>query len=61
MQIELSSLIDALFIEVNPIPAKTAMNLMGMGMGPLRLPMTPMEENTKAVLINELKKFELIK
>ena len=61
MQIELSSLIDALFIEVNPIPVKEAMNLMGLGMGPLRLPMTPMEENTKAVLVNELKKFELIK
>ncbi len=60
MQIELSSLIDALFIEVNPIPAKTAMNLMGMNMGPLRLPMTEMEEGTKAVLINELKKFNLI-
>lgn len=60
MQIELSSLIDALFIEVNPIPAKTAMNLMGMGIGPLRLPMTEMEDNTKAVLISELKKFNLI-
>lgn len=61
MQVELSSLIDALFIEVNPIPVKEAMNLMGLGMGPLRLPMTPMEENTKAVLVNELKRFELIK
>ncbi len=61
MQIQLSSIIDALFIEVNPIPCKEAMNLMGMGMGPVRLPMTPMEENTKAVLVSELKKFELIK
>lgn len=60
MQIELSSLIDALFIEVNPIPAKTAMNLMGMNMGPLRLPMTEMEEGTKATLKAELKKFNLI-
>ena len=60
MQIQLSSLIDALFIEVNPIPCKEAMNLMGMNMGPARLPMTPMEDSTKAVLINELKKFELI-
>ncbi len=60
MQIELSSLIDALFIEVNPIPVKEAMNLMGMDMGPVRLPMTPMEEGTKAVLKNELKKFKLI-
>ena len=61
MQIELSSLIDALFIEVNPIPVKEAMNEMGMNMGPVRLPMTPMEPSTKAVLVNELKKFELIK
>ncbi len=60
LQIKLSSLIEALFIEVNPIPCKEAMNLMGMGMGPLRLPMTPMEESTKAVLVNELKKFKLI-
>ena len=61
MQIELSSLVDALFIEVNPIPVKTAMNLMGMGMGPLRLPMTEMEEGTKAVLVSELKKVNLVK
>ena len=61
MQIQLSSLIDALFIEVNPIPCKEAMNLMGMDMGPARLPMTPMEDGTKAVLINELKNFESIK
>lgn len=60
MQIEMSSLINALFIEVNPIPVKTAMNLMGMEMGPLRLPMTEMEEGTKAVLVNELKKFNLV-
>ena len=60
MQIEFSSLIDALFIEVNPIPAKTAMNLMGMNMGPLRLPMTEMETGTKAALEAELKKFNLI-
>ena len=60
MQIQLCSIVDALFIEVNPIPVKTAMNLMGMGMGPLRLPMTDMEESTKAVLTAELKKFNLI-
>ena len=61
MQIELSSLIDALFIEVNPIPVKEAMNEMGMNMGPVRLPMTPMEAGTKAILLNELRKFELVK
>ena len=36
-------LVEALFCEVNPIPVKTALNLMGMEVGPLRLPMTEME------------------
>lgn len=61
MQIKLSSLIDALFCEVNPIPVKEAMNQMGLNMGPVRLPMTPMEPNTKALLTAELKKFNLVK
>lgn len=50
MQIEYMELIDALFCEVNPIPVKTAMNLMGMGVGPLRLPLCEMEEATEARL-----------
>ena len=36
-------LVDALFSEVNPIPVKKALNLMGMEVGPLRLPLTEME------------------
>lgn len=43
MQIEAIPLIDALFCEVNPIPVKAAMNLMGKEVGPLRLPLTEME------------------
>ena len=43
MQIDYSDLIDALFCEVNPIPVKTAMNLMGWNAGPLRMPLSPME------------------
>lgn len=39
LQIEYMDLIDALFIEVNPIPIKAAMNLLGMKAGPLRLPL----------------------
>lgn len=43
-------LVDALFSEVNPIPVKKALNLMGMEVGPLRLPLTEMEEkNTEAL------------
>ncbi len=37
-------LIDALFCEVNPIPVKTALNLMGKNVGPLRMPLSPMAD-----------------
>ncbi len=43
-------LVDALFCEVNPIPVKTAMNLMGKEVGPLRLPLCEMEEKNLNVL-----------
>src|SRR5699024_2924273 len=39
LQIQYMDLIDALFLEVNPIPIKTAMNLLGMDAGMLRLPL----------------------
>ncbi len=42
-QLRAIELIDALFCEVNPIPVKTAMNLMGKEVGPLHMPLTPME------------------
>ncbi|MFR0987137.1 4-hydroxy-tetrahydrodipicolinate synthase [Frisingicoccus sp.] len=57
LQLRALPLIHALFCEVNPIPVKTAMNLMGMEAGPLRLPMTPMEEANKARLIQAMKDF----
>ncbi len=44
MQIQYMDLIDALFCEVNPIPVKTALNLMGMEVGPLRMPLCEMEQ-----------------
>lgn len=44
MQLEAMDLYGALFCEVNPIPVKKALNLMGMGAGTLRLPLTDMEE-----------------
>ncbi len=42
LQFKLNPLAQALFTEVNPIPVKTALNLMGMHAGPLRLPLVPM-------------------
>ena len=49
-QLELLDLINKLFIEVNPIPVKTAMNLMGYNAGNLRLPLTEMSEDNKEAL-----------
>lgn len=43
LQLQYMDLIDALFAEVNPIPVKTAMRLMGYAAGPLRLPLCDME------------------
>ena len=55
MQLKLKPLIDALFIEVNPIPVKTAMNLLGFNVGNLRLPLAEMEDKNLEVLKQELK------
>jgi len=45
VQMEYVQLMEAMFIEVNPIPIKTAMNLVGMDVGELRLPLCEMEPN----------------
>src|SRR5699024_5040023 len=59
LQLDMKPLIDALFIEVNPIPVKEAMNLLGMEVGPTRLPLTSMAEDTKETLKNEMKNYGL--
>ena len=50
MQLKALPLVLALFCEVNPIPVKAAMNLMGKEVGPLRMPLTEMEEEHKETL-----------
>lgn len=57
MQLKALPLIHALFCEVNPIPVKTALNLMGKEVGPLRMPMTEMEEAHQEVLKKAIKDF----
>lgn len=59
MQLDALPLIDKLFCEVNPIPVKTAMNLLGKEVGGLRMPLSPMEEAHKQALAEEMKKFGL--
>lgn len=52
--------INALFIETNPIPIKEAMNLAGMNVGGYRMPLCPMEEDTKAKLVETMKAINLL-
>ena len=61
LQIEYSPLIHALFSDVNPIPVKEAMNLMGMEVGPCRLPLVAMSDAGREALKKELKAVGLIK
>lgn len=55
-QCKLLPLTNALFSEVNPIPAKAAVSAMGYGKEILRLPLTPMEDGTRAKLFDEMRK-----
>ncbi len=55
-QCKLLGLTNALFSEVNPIPAKAAVSAMGFGEENLRLPLTPMEEENRAKLYAEMRK-----
>ena len=60
LQVQLKSLIDTLFCEVNPIPVKTAMNLMGMNVGDLRLPLCPPTEANLGRIRTTLKHYKLL-
>lgn len=50
LQLKYLSLAKALFLEVNPIPVKAAMDMMGFKAGPLRMPLTEMEDANKEIL-----------
>ncbi len=56
LQCDMLPLINALFSEVNPIPAKAAVSAMGYGREHLRLPLTPMEPKTREALYAEMRK-----
>lgn len=61
LQLEMLSLMNTLFIEVNPIPVKVAMNLMGFDVGNLRAPLCDMSEKNLETLKNVLKNYGLLK
>lgn len=60
LQLKMKPLIDALFCETNPIPVKTAMNLMGKAVGNLRLPLVDMTDDHLALLKQRMQEYGLI-
>ena len=61
LQLEAIPLVDALFCEVNPIPVKSALNLMGMEVGGMRMPLTDMEPQNVEKLRKAMVDYGLIK
>lgn len=59
-QIRLLDLMNSLFIDVNPIPVKEALNIMGMQAGPCRMPLVPMSDKAREALKASMKKINLI-
>ena len=59
MQLKMLPLINSLFIETNPIPVKTAMNIMGMKVGTLRLPLIDMSPKNMEILKSEMINYEV--
>lgn len=60
LQLETIDIIKKLFIETNPIPVKTALNLMGKEVGNFRLPLYEMDNHNLNLLKESLKKYNLI-
>lgn len=59
-QLKAIELIDALFCEVNPIPVKEALNLMGKKVGPTRMPLSPMLPANVERLKNAMKAYGIL-
>ena len=59
-QLKAIDLINALFIEVNPIPVKAALNILGKDVGMLRLPLYEISDEHRQILERELKNYGLL-
>lgn len=60
LQLAAIPLVNALFCEVNPIPVKAALNLMGKEAGPLRMPLTQMEPENQERLLKAMKEYGIL-
>ena len=61
MQLKLRPLINAIFADVNPIPIKKAVSLLGFAVGDLRPPLFEASKELESYLLAEMKAFGLIK
>ncbi len=61
LQLEMNDFIGSLFIETNPIPVKTCMNLMGFDVGELRMPLYEMAEENKERLLQSMNRIGLVR
>ncbi|SCW26455.1 4-hydroxy-tetrahydrodipicolinate synthase [Ruminococcaceae bacterium YRB3002] len=59
MQIDVNPMVKAMFCEVNPIPVKEALNIVGMNVGPCRLPLCEMSAKNHDYVAEVLKKYDL--
>ena len=59
LQFKYNDLVNAFFIEVNPVPVKEAMNFLGYGVGECRLPLGEMSEKNKEILYEIIRKHEV--
>jgi len=60
LQLKYLELANALFMDVNPIPVKEAMNQMGLEVGDCRLPLYTMSDAMKQTITDVLKRYHLI-
>lgn len=60
LQMEYLDLINKLFMDVNPIPVKEAMNLLGFDCGECRMPLVPLSEKDHQIMIDTLKQYKLL-
>ena len=57
IQIDLMPIVGAMFCEVNPIPVKEAVNLLGFDVGPCRMPLCEMSVKNKELLIKTMQQY----
>ena len=61
IQLKTLALSNSIFLDVNPIPIKEALNVMGFEVGPTKMPLCPMDEGHKEIMVKDMKDLGLVK